>query len=199
MKIKFDLEDAYCEFFYKDSSKFEQIRDECLKEDNWLRKNYTKESLIIEEHLGYGVVYKKSTKEPMVMGGLYQDQSYHENTARMLNRTYVFPKFRSNSISELSAAYKICHEYLIFPLIKENNFSCYFITMQNRKKNSKVWWNIWQTAMSNASNSYWISGEGYLQTKNINVQKCWQNFVYHGELSMKTITHEDWLKLPEGT
>jgi hypothetical protein len=198
MPYNFNLNDAHCEIFYKSTPEFELARAECLMEDNWLRKNYTKDSLIIEEHLGYGVVYKTSTGEPMVMGGLYQDSSYPSNTARMLNRTYIFPKFRSRSLKELSVAYKICHQQLIFPLIERNNFDCYFITMQNRDKETKGWWEVWKRAMSIASDYFWTDGEGYIQTKNINVQKCWQNFVYHGPLAMPTIDHTAWLSLPEG-
>ena len=198
MQFNFSLDDAHCEIYYKSTPKFELARAECLLEDNWLRKNYTVDSLIIEEHLGYGVVYKTSTGEPMVMGGLYQDPSYPSNTARMLNRTYIFPKFRSSSLRGLALAYRICHEQLIFPLMKQNNFDCYFITMQNRDKETKGWWEVWKRAMSLASNDYWTAGEGYIQTKNVNVQKCWQNFVYHGPLTMPTITHDNWVSLPEG-
>jgi hypothetical protein len=197
-RFNFSLDDAYCEIFYKSTPKFEQARTECLLEDNWLRKNYTPENLIVEEHHGYGVVYKKSTGEPMVMGGLYQDPLYPKDTARMLNRTYIFPKFRSASISGLVLAYRICHQQLIYPLIEENSFSCYFITMQNRDKPSKGWWNVWKLAMDKASDSYWSPADGYIQTKTVDVQKCWQNFVYRGNLTMPTITHEQWLSLPEG-
>lgn len=198
MRFNFSLEDAHCEIYYSSTPEFEKARSECLEEDNWLRKNYTKESLVIEDHLGYGVVYKTSTGEPMVMGGLYRDPSYPEDTARMLNRTYIFPKFRSSSISGLALAYRVCHQHLIFPLIEKTDFKCYFITMQNRDKATKGWWNVWKLAMDKASDGYWTPGNGYIQTKNVNVQKCWQNFVYHGNLTMPTITHEQWLELPEG-
>jgi hypothetical protein len=98
----------------------------------------------------------------------------------------------------LALAYQICHEQLIFPLIEKNNFDCYFITMQNRDKETKGWWDIWKRAMSIASGNYWTDGQGYVQTKYIPVQKCWQNFVYHGPLSLPTITHDQWLQLPRG-
>lgn len=198
MRYNFSQEDAHCLIYHKSTPEFERVRDECLAEDNWLRKNYTKDSLIIEEHLGYGVVYKTSTGEPMVMGGLYRDPSYPENTARMLNRTYIFPKFRSASLRGLALAYRICHEQLIFPLMEQNNFECYFITMQNRDKETKGWWEVWKRAMALASDNHWTDGNGYIQTKDVNVQKCWQNFVYHGPLTMPTISHEQWLSLPEG-
>lgn len=198
----FNLQDAHCIMYNYSTPEFEKVRTECLSEDNWLRKNYTKESLIIEEHLGYGVVYKTSTGEPMVMGGLYYDPCYPPNTARMLNRTYIFPKFRSASLSGLALAYSICHQHLIFPLITRNNFDCYFITMQNREKPSRGWWKIWKTAMATASDNYWNDGVGYVQTKGINVQKCWQNFVYHeitpGSFTMPTILHDKWEMLDEG-
>ena len=198
MIYNFSLDDAHCEIYYSSTVEFEQARAECLKEDNWLRKNYTKESLIIEEHLGYGVVYKISTGEPMCMGGLYHDPLYPADTARMLNRTYIFPKFRSNSISGFTLACKICHQHLVLPLINKNNFKCYFITMQNRDKETKGWWDVWKLAMDRAGDGYWQPGAGYVQTKDVNVQKCWQNYVYSGNFTLPTITHEQWLRLPEG-
>jgi hypothetical protein len=194
----YSLDDAHAKIFYKTCDEFEEARAICLQEDNWLKKNYTKDNLVIEDHLGYGVVYKTSTGEPMVMGGLYQGAHYPSNTARMLNRTYIFPKFRSKSIRGLITAYNICHEHIIFPLIAKHPFECYFITMQNRDKETKGWWNIWKLAMSKASGNYWTDGPGYIQTCPWNVQKCWQNFVYHGHFNMPTISQEDWASLPKG-
>jgi len=199
MDVPYSLTDAHTKIFYKSCDEFEKVRELCLQEDNWLKKNYTKENLIIEDHIAYGVVYKTSTGEPMVMGGVYQGDNYPRNTARMLNRTYVFPKFRSKSLRTLIVAYNILHEHLIFPLIKEQQFECYFITMQNRDKETKGWWDIWKLAMSKASNNYWTDAPGYIQTCPWNVQKCWQNFVYHGNFNMPTITQEEWELLDVGT
>ena len=65
------------------------------------------------------------------------------------------------------------------PLIEVNNFDSYFMTMQNRERPSKRWFEAWKKSMRDSSNSYWTETEGYVQTCPFNVQKCWQNFVYH--------------------
>jgi hypothetical protein len=198
MNYPFSLDDATAKIFYNTCDEFEEAREICLQEDNWLRKNYTKENLVIEDHVAFGIVYKKSTGEPMVMGGLYQADHFPTGTARMLNRTYIFPKFRSKSIRGLALAYRICHENLIFPMIEKHKFDSYFITMQNRSKETKGYWDVWKLAMRKASGNYWIDGNGYIQTCPWNVQKCWQNFVFKGNTNMPTITHEQWLQLEEG-
>ena len=72
--------------YYKTDSEFEKVRELCLEEDNWLRYNYTKENLVVEEHTGYGVVYQKSTGKPMVMGGVFNDGRYPKNVAKQINQ-----------------------------------------------------------------------------------------------------------------
>lgn len=67
---RYNLRDTYIEVYYKSSPEFERVRELCLEEDNWLRDNYTRENLILEEHTGYGVVYQESSGKPMVMGGV---------------------------------------------------------------------------------------------------------------------------------
>lgn len=200
MRYPFSLDDCHYEIYYSETPAFKKVREECLSEDNWLKKNYTTDSLIVEEHSGFGVVYKTSTGEPIVMGGVYRDPSYPEHTARMINRTFTFPKFRSRDKSCLLLGFQILHKYLIYPLMDANEYTCYIITMQNRyNRITKGWWDIWKYTMSQASNGLWIPGKGYVQTKNVPVQKCWQNFVYcGGPFTLPTITQEEWSNLPEG-
>ena len=49
MNSRYDLADTHIKIYYQTDSEFEQIRNLCLEENNWLRYNYTRENLIIEE------------------------------------------------------------------------------------------------------------------------------------------------------
>jgi hypothetical protein len=141
----------------------------------------------------------------MVMGGIFNDGRWPSNVGRMLNRAYVFPKYRSRTLSELTVAFKILHHHLIFPLMEANNYDLYFQTMQNREKPSKRWWDVWKAAMAGAAPGTWTECPGYLQTCPWPVQKCWQNFVYHERTpnsfacwNPEIINHTQWESMPEG-
>jgi len=176
----------------------------CLQEDNWLRYNYIKDNLKIEEHSGYGVIFQTSTGKPMVMGGVFNDNRYPKNVAKMINRLYTFPDFRMTA-RDMTDGFRVTCK-LIDELIKINTFDCYLITMQNRpNRPSKAWWTTWVKHMSIASNNMWIEEYGYIQTCPWDVQKCWQNFVYTDivkgtfkKWNPMLIDHQLWLSLPEG-
>jgi hypothetical protein len=65
---RYDLANTHIKIYYETCPEFESVRELCLQENNWLRSNYTKENLVVEQHTGYGVVYQKTTGKPMVMG-----------------------------------------------------------------------------------------------------------------------------------
>jgi len=201
---KYDLENTYTKIYYETCSEFEEIRKLCLQDNNWLSYNYTKENLIVEDHNGYAVAFQKDTNEPIIMAGVYNNGRYPKNIARMVNRLYTFPKFRTNR-SNIIDGFKLAHNNIIFPLMEVNDFDCYFITMQNRPKSSKGWWEIWKKAMQDSSNNYWTETTGYIQTCGWDVQKCWQNFIYKDIKSGTfknwnpcVITDKEWLSMPEG-
>jgi len=203
---RFDINNAYYKIYYESCDEFEKVRDLCLEENNWLRANYIKENLKIEDHTGFGVVYNKETDEPMVFGGVFNDGRWPNTVARMLNRAYSFPKFRSKSEQELSVAFKFLHHHLIYPLIELNSYSTYFITMQDRKRPNKNWWKAWKRSFNNGGNNLWIEKEGYIQTCPWMVQKCWQQFIYteitsgsFNKWNPKILDDIEWKNLPEGS
>jgi len=204
MHNKYDLNNTHTKIYHETCAEFEEVRELCLQENNWLRGNYIKEKLIVEEHNGYAVAYQTSTGEPIMMAGVFNNGRYPKNIARMVNRLYMFPKFRSTPV-DIVDGFILAHEKIIYPLMAVNDFECYFITMQNRAKKTKGWWNVWKRSMQSASNNYWTEPEGYLQTCPWDVQKCWQNFVYKDTVpdtfanwNPKIIDHDTWLSLPEG-
>ncbi|MEY4331572.1 MAG: hypothetical protein RLZZ196_310 [Bacteroidota bacterium] len=203
MQSRYDLTDTRIEIYYNSSNEFEKVRSICLQEDNWLRHNYTPDNLIIEQHSGYGVVYQISTGKPMVMGGVFNDSRYPKNVAKQINRLYTFPEFRMKH-TDMTDGFRVTCS-LIDALEKVNNYEIYLITMQNRNRGGKRWWDTWRHHMDIASNGKWKYRQGYLQTCPWNVQKCWQNFVYYetaegafDKWNPTIITDEAWHKMPEG-
>lgn len=200
---RYELSNTEIKIYYESNPEFEKVRDICLEENNWLRENYTKENLVIEEHQGYGVVYQKSTGKPMVMGGVYNDQRYPKNVAKMINRLYTFPEFRMKH-TDMTDGFRVTCS-LIDSLLKISNYEIYLITMQNRPRGGKRWWDVWCHHMDIASNGMWTRGEGYLQTCPWPVQKCWQNFVYYetkpgafNNWNPQLINDTAWNQLEEG-
>lgn len=200
---RYDLSDTKIEIYYQSTPEFEEVRELCLQEDNWLRYNYTKENLVIEQHTGYGVVYQISTGKPMVMGGIFNDSRYPKNVAKQINRLYTFPEFRMKH-TDMTDGFRVTCS-LIDALEKVNDYDVYLITMQNRPRGGKRWWDTWVHHMDLASEGKWTLGSGYIQTCPWMVQKCWQNYVYcetrkdsFKEWNPEIIFEEEWQSLPEG-
>lgn len=203
MHGRYDLNNTQIKIYYESSPEFEEVRELCLQEDNWLRYNYTKENLILEQHTGYGVVYQTSTGKPMVMGGVFNNGRYPKNIAKQINRLYTFPEFRMKN-TDMTDGFRVTCS-LIDALEKVNQYDIYLITMQNRNRCGKRWWDTWIHHMDKASNGKWLLRQGYIQTCPWMVQKCWQNFVYcemqkglFDEWNPKIIFEEEWQLLPEG-
>jgi hypothetical protein len=200
---RYDLDDTHIKIYYESCPEFEEARELCLQEDNWLRYNYTKENLVVEQHTGYGVVYQSGTGKPMVMGGVFNDSRYPKNVAKQINRLYTFPEFRMKH-TDMTDGFRVTCS-LIDALEKVNDYDVYLITMQNRNRGGKRWWDTWVRHMDKASMGKWTLGKGYIQTCPWMVQKCWQNYVYYEtrkgsyeEWNPKIIFEEEWQSLPEG-
>ena len=201
--MRYNLIDTHIKIYYESCPEFEEARELCLQEDNWLRYNYTKENLVVEQHTGYGVVYQTSTGKPMVMGGVFNDGRYPKNVAKQINRLYTFPEFRMKH-TDMTDGFRVTCS-LIDALEKVNDYDVYLITMQNRNRGGKRWWDTWVRHMDIASEGKWTLGQGYIQTCSWMVQKCWQNYVYYEtrkgsyeEWNPKIIYEEEWQSLPEG-
>lgn len=185
------IEDFNHTIYYEDSE-FAPIRKEILKEKQWLRNNYTEENLIIENQVGFSVVWHKSGSL-FAAGGLYELNPY---LGRHLNRLYSFPEWRCKNTEEIIRNLQIAQAHIIEPLEKIRQFDGYVITMQNRKgRPNKNWWKNWK------KNAFiglkdWKDAEGYIQTCESTRNVCFQNYVFKGELkNAKLITQEEWDKL----
>lgn len=201
----YEVSKFYNKIYYESSQEFEEIREMCLAEGNWLGHNFTKDRLKIEDHKGFSVVFSKERNEPVVWGGVFNDGRFPGTVARMCNRFYTFPNWRLQSREGLIAGWNLANTYIIEPLIKVNSYDCYFMAMQTRtKKMSKGYFNVWVETLR-AVNPNWTKQDNYLQTVPYNNQKCWQNFMYleTKQGSFKNwnpvlITQEQWLTLDEG-
>jgi hypothetical protein len=194
--------DFYHKIFLESTPEFEEIREYCLAEDNWLQNNYTKEFLVLEKLNGYSVIFEKGTDEPAGMGGLYNGGLYSVNVGKHLHREYTFPKFRQRTAEGVVNGWRIFNEHLIKPLNTINpQFDTFFIGMQTRyKKQSKGYWKIFTDTMITAMPE-WSLGDGYIRTCPHDVQKCFQNYAYVGNIGVcaeQIITQEQWDNLIQG-
>ena len=201
-----NIDEFYHKIYFEPNNEFEEVRELCLSEDNWLRNLYTKENLKIENHFGYAVAFYKPTNEPVGMAGVFNDGRYPKHVARHLHRQYLFPKFRQTTREGLVDFFRLYKTHLLNPLTEANDFEVYFLAMQNRdKKSSKGYWKIFSgIAIQEAPE--WKLGTGYIQTCPYNVQKCWQNYIYtekkdgaFNEWKQKLMTHAEWETLELGT
>ena len=72
-------------------------------------------------------------------------------------------------------------EHILDPLIKVNNYDCYFISMQNRyNKKDDMHWKIWKRAFfKNEIGKGWKEdNDNMLRCCSADVQQCFQNFIY---------------------
>lgn len=197
-----DSSNFYHKIYWKTCDEFESVRQECLRENGWLREIYTPENLVVEKHFGYAVVFQKGSDKPVGMGGLFNDGRYPKNIARHLHREYCFPEFRQRSFSGLVAGFNLYNEHIIKPLNSFTKFDSYFVGMQTRyKKKTKGYWDVFSKAIMEGVPGMKL-GKGFVQTCPHDVQKCWQNYVYFESIpesfNLPTIGIEQWLILPEG-
>lgn len=200
-----DLNSFYHKIFTESSAEFEEIRQLCLSENNWLRDLYSETNLKIEKHSGYCVVFDQATGEPVGMAGIFNDGRYPSNVARHLHREYTFPKWRKGTRQGIVDLITMYNEHIIKPLNSINDYDVYFVAMQNRyKKQTKGYWNIFSNSIVKVS-PVWKIGSGYIQTCPFNVQKCWQNYLFceikegaFDQWQKKIMSHEEWETLIKG-
>jgi hypothetical protein len=107
MSLIANPDNFYHKIYFESCNEFEEVRELCLSEDNWLHNLYTVENLIIDNHHGYSVIYSKDTDEPVGMAGVFNDGRYPKNVARQLHREYLFPKYRQKTRTELTLVAKL--------------------------------------------------------------------------------------------
>jgi hypothetical protein len=205
MTIQHDPTDFYHKIYWESNAEFEEIRELCLSEDNWLRPNYLPSNLKIEEFNGYGVIFCKHTHDPVGMGGLYNNGNWPANVGYHMRREYLFPRWRQTSLTSFISGLGVYKKHLFEPLNAVNNFDIYFMTMQSRfKKNSNGYWTAFSTAIQSVMPE-WKNTDGYIQTCQWPVKKCWQRFLICESVpgawenwNPRILTELEWDLLPLG-
>lgn len=78
------------------SPAFERIRESCMSDPtNYLAENYSRKRLIIEDHDVFVALFEVGTDRCIGFGGIYNNGRYPDQIGRFLNRTYIFPAFRT--------------------------------------------------------------------------------------------------------
>jgi len=202
----YNVDNFYSKTYFESSAEFEELRELCLSEGNWLGHNFTKDRLKIEDHKGFNVVFNKHTGEPVVWGGVFNDGRFPKTVARMCNRFYTFPNWRLQNRAGLVAGWNLANHYIIEPLVKLNSYDCYFMGMQTRiKKSTKGYFRVWCSTLQEV-NPNWTMHDKYIQTVPYNNRNCWQNFMYlettKGSFNVwnpQTIDQDTWLSLDQGS
>lgn len=170
--------------FDYDNAEWERVRSLCLQENNWLRKNYLPDRCKISDHKVFFIYYEGDA--PIAFGGL---KEYDDNVARMFNRFYHFPSYRSskNLDANMSALYHIIltkiENHFRYPLI--------FISMQMRKRTysgNQLWWNVWKKYWLKYAND-WKDYDGLILTTKKHHKEGFHNIVYRDSEELK---FDDW-------
>jgi len=135
---KIDLKDTHTIWFDKNNAQeFESIRNKILQDDKIDTFNYRKDRLVIQNHIKYGVVFLEDT--PLMCGGLYNLKEYSSNKplGRILNRFYVFPKYRGNILKDFKVSVPFFMDRLVNPLIEISPLSAHIFTHLNKSENKK--------------------------------------------------------------
>lgn len=183
----YTTEDIIVNVFNYSHDNWHKVRAECLLEKNWLRENYLPRQCKVEDHEIFYIAYTHD-RDPINFGGIMK---HSDNVARVLNRMYTFPKFRSvkNLVHNLdllaNTIIPVCESNL------ENPFPLNFISMQMRDKvykGEQRWWKHWKENWLSVSNG-WKSVNGLVQVVEGENSECYQNIVYKDSSTYK---FKDW-------
>jgi len=180
------FDDVKLWLFNYDNSEWERVRKLCLEENNRLTDNYTVDKCKISDHKVFFICYKNN--EPIIFGGL---KEYNNKVARVFNRFYIFPHFRSSKIKNMhrTVAYMIKN---ILPIIEYHfAYPLIFISMQMRSRTysgnqqwSKIWKSMWFSHDSN-----WKDFDGLVLTTSKIHKEGFQNIIYKDS---PEFTFDDW-------
>ena len=209
-KEQLAIENSYHKIYWDNDPEFEEVRELCLQDhNNWLRDNYTRENMDLNDQCGYSVVYRKDTHEPMFMSGMMASGLWDPKIARLMNRLYVFPKFQQRTVQGLAWGWENFEYHMINPLIEanKNRYKAYFISMQSRPgKDPNNWWRACKKTFMMAIDNWTDENEHMIKVCGSDVQKCYHHYFYtnaeenyfENSTKNKLITFDEWKNLPTG-
>lgn len=183
--------DTYrCVVFNQTTDEWNRVRNLCLKEDNWLRENYTEKNCVVEDHDIFSITYVKATDDPICFCGIYNNERYHPSVGRALNRFYLFPKYR---ISDLRNRMRAIHDLILPSMIESSPVvrDLMFISMQARDRDyqgEQRWWQQWKRIWLGFDGG-WKTVDGLVQVVNGEDPRCFQNIIYRDS---DAFSFKDW-------
>lgn len=173
----------------KTTSEFEKLREFVINDPtNPNTQDFTRENLIIENHIVYGVAYLDDT--PIMMNGLYEVMP---GVGRLQNRHYTFPNFRK----DIKFSSYVAINRLVKPIAAMSPFNTHILSMKNRREKNNGFFNAYQRLYEKHWPNHWHRIDGYVQTcQNSNSRNCWQKALTDNpKYNFNTINHDQWLLL----
>jgi len=171
---------------------FDEI-DKLAKSDDKLADNYKMENLQLRKHLSFDAAFTNNN-ELIAFCGIFNGGRYPDGIYRILNRTYVSPKFR---IKGLRGGFFCTKNILTHQLNQYKDLiSTAFVSVEELK--GKSYLTAWIANAPPFNNSKWILSDGFVQVSNAHNKGCYQYIAYNGTLwTDDIIDKEAWLALPE--
>lgn len=191
----FNIDDYYARFWNHSDNEFEAIRSLATDDkSNKTAYNFTKQKLVLEEHVGYGVIFNKYTHAPATMSGLKQ---MSDGVGRLLNRHYIFPESRNKSFADIVSGLYTIRKLIMEPLILQADFDVHVLTMPNRG-NRNGFFDVFHKTHNEAWPGRWHRVNGYIQTGNGMDKGSWQNALSDNpDYKFEVMDHEQWLTLKD--
>lgn len=169
--------------FDYENAEWERVRNLCLEEDNWLRKNYLPNRCKISDHKIFFIAYYHDGR-PMMFGGI---KEYTPNVARAFNRMYAFPYVRSPK------KFNYHHGIMVNDILRSMEdalgfkYNLLFVSMQMRNRTysgEQKWWKFWKESWFKWAPD-WKAANELVQTYPDNDPSCYQNIVYRDSENFK--------------
>jgi hypothetical protein len=162
-----------------------------------LYKNYLLENLDLINHLTFDVIFDKETI--VGFGGIYNGGRYPEGVYRILNRTYVDPRYRSQSLR--------IKPLVSDPLLPHQIKKCWhklrmiFVSVQDTK--GKPYLTKWVRTLAPKLETPWEMSNGFVNVAVGDASKgCFQYIAYNKidntvEWPKKIINLDEWCALKD--
>lgn len=193
--MNYSLDNLFVKLFYEDCDEFEYYRNIAVNDlTNKNFNDFIPSRLVISDHIGYGIIFDKSTNRPITMNGLYPMATL-PGIGRLMNRSYIFPEYRHTSFQSMKQGIYGVRKLIMEPLLKDSPFDTHILSMSNRG-NRNNFFNSFYRIHNAAWPNYWYKVNGYVQTGAGNNKKSWQNILTDNPLyQFNTIDHSNWMLL----
>lgn len=158
-----------------------------------LAENYTPQALMLTKHLSFDCLFSQDN-EVVAFCGVFNNGRYPDEVQRILNRTYINPKFRNYTLSGPGPIWS-CTQHIVPYQLQQYDIKTAFVSVEGRK--GKSFLQRWiQRAPSR--DSEWKLSKRLYQVSDARNKGCYQYIAYSGDLwTDDSVTLEEWYDLPE--